>query len=83
MCGIAGIFNYRGDQPADLTWLQTMTRGLAHRGPDDEALRLDGALGPGMRRLTEVMVNLEAIAELAGSNVVHGANRLAVAEAVS
>ena len=61
MCGIAGIFNYRSDEPADLTRLQTMTRSLAHRGPDDEGLRLDGPLGLGMRRLS--IIDLEGGAQ--------------------
>ena len=55
MCGIAGIFNYRdASQPADRDLLSRMTRSLAHRGPDDEAVFVDGALGLGHRRLAIV-----------------------------
>jgi len=35
MCGIAGIFDTRADQPG-LKDLETMTKILQHRGPDDQ-----------------------------------------------
>ena len=52
MCGIAGIYNFRSHRPVDRDVLGRMTRSLAHRGPDDEGLFLDGALGVGHRRLS-------------------------------
>src|SRR5215470_13149912 len=52
MCGIAGIYNFRSCRPVDRDVLGRMTRSLAHRGPDDEGLFLDGALGVGHRRLS-------------------------------
>jgi asparagine synthase (glutamine-hydrolysing) len=61
MCGIAGVFNYRSGEPADGTLLRAMTRSLAHRGPDDEGFRLDGAVGLGMRRLS--IIDLEGGAQ--------------------
>ena len=51
MCGIAGIFNYGTDAPADARLLSAMTDALAHRGPDGSGAFLDGALGLGHRRL--------------------------------
>jgi asparagine synthase (glutamine-hydrolysing) len=55
MCGIAGIFHYRDDGPAvDVPALARMTRSMAHRGPNDEGLFVDGPLGLGNRRLAIV-----------------------------
>lgn len=51
MCGIAGIFNLRGE-PVDHAVVASMTRTLAHRGPDDEGVWLDGNVGLGHRRLS-------------------------------
>lgn len=51
MCGIIGILN-RGGSPVDRAVLGTMTRSLAHRGPDGEGTFVDGALGFGHRRLS-------------------------------
>ena|SRR5436190_4288702 len=55
MCGVAGFFHY-ADQArlVDREQLLRMTRLLAHRGPDDEGLYVDGALGLGHRRLSIV-----------------------------
>ena len=49
MCGICGRF---GVQPVDRDELSKMTRRLAHRGPDDEGLYVDGDIGLGHRRLS-------------------------------
>jgi asparagine synthase (glutamine-hydrolysing) len=55
MCGIAGIFHYGElDRSPDRDTLLRMTRSLAHRGPDDEGLYVDGPIGLGHRRLTIV-----------------------------
>lgn len=51
MCGIAGLLNYRGEQ-IDTGLLQSMTRSLAHRGPDNEGLWHDSIIGLGHRRLS-------------------------------
>ena len=37
MCGIAGIINKEGIQPSDLN---TMSKTIRHRGPDDEGFAL-------------------------------------------
>jgi len=50
MCGIAGMFNYRGGQ-VDAGLLQRMTRSLAHRGPDNEGIWHESMIGLGHRRL--------------------------------
>jgi asparagine synthase (glutamine-hydrolysing) len=55
MCGIAGIFHYaEPDRPVDRNILETMTRILAHRGPDGEGFHLERGLGLGHRRLSIV-----------------------------
>jgi asparagine synthase (glutamine-hydrolysing) len=46
MCGIAG---YVGGAPLEL--LPAMVKALAHRGPDDSGIHLDGDAGLGMTRL--------------------------------
>jgi len=53
MCGIAGVLHLDG-APADPQILGAMTRILAHRGPDGEGVRTDGAVGLGHRRLSIV-----------------------------
>lgn len=52
MCGIAGIWSFRGQIEESV--LQSMTDALAHRGPDDSGLYIDpgGRLGLGHRRLS-------------------------------
>lgn len=51
MCGIAGIVR-RDGAPADRDLLGRMTAVLAHRGPDDGGLHLEGPVGLGHRRLS-------------------------------
>ncbi len=50
LCGIAGIVNFDG-RPVDRADLQKMTDTLAHRGPDAQAVWIDGHVGFGHRRL--------------------------------
>jgi len=52
MCGIAGIYNFRSFRPVKECDLRRMTEILAHRGPDDQGIFLDGACGLGHRRLS-------------------------------
>jgi asparagine synthase (glutamine-hydrolysing) len=54
MCGIAGIFNYRGHPEIDRALLRRMTDALAHRGPDGEGLHIAPGIGLGHRRLSIV-----------------------------
>ncbi|MFN0111961.1 MAG: asparagine synthase (glutamine-hydrolyzing) [Blastocatellia bacterium] len=56
MCGIAGIYNYKNDQPINETVLRRMTAALIHRGPDDEGFHLAGRVGLGHRRLSIIDV---------------------------
>ncbi len=58
MCGICGIYNYRSSKPVERALLESMTREMVHRGPDDEGVFVEGPVGLGMRRL--------AIIDLAG-----------------
>ena len=52
MCGIAGIYHLDGLKPVDRELLHSMTRLLAHRGPDGEGYYHDGPVGLGHRRLS-------------------------------
>lgn len=51
MCGISGFLNLDGC-PADPHILERMIRTLAHRGPDDMGVFVDGALGLAHHRLS-------------------------------
>jgi asparagine synthase (glutamine-hydrolysing) len=51
MCGIAGVM-MRGGAPADAAPLGRMIDALAHRGPDDRGLHIEGAVGLGHTRLS-------------------------------
>ena len=50
MCGIAGVFNFNGEQVSPII-LRAMTDIIAHRGPDGEGQWIDGNIGLGHRRL--------------------------------
>jgi len=55
MCGICGIFNYAGtSSEVNEGLINSMSREMAHRGPDDDGLFLsdDRKLGLGFRRLS-------------------------------
>jgi asparagine synthase (glutamine-hydrolysing) len=62
MCGICGVYHYRGDGRVDEPQLKRMTDVIAHRGPDDDGFWVspEGRLGLGFRRL--------AIVDLAGGH---------------
>lgn len=51
MCGIAGIYK-RNEGSVDISVLQSMTRSLTHRGPDDEGFYCENGAGLGQRRLS-------------------------------
>ncbi|MHB1861383.1 MAG: asparagine synthase (glutamine-hydrolyzing) [Gemmatimonadaceae bacterium] len=59
MCGIAGVFAYRGGGRVDRDLLVRMTNALAHRGPDGWGVSIDegGTVGLGHRRLS--IIDLE------------------------
>jgi asparagine synthase (glutamine-hydrolysing) len=52
MCGICGVYHFKGEQPADPVTVRAMMQSIAHRGPDDEGLHVSGPLGLGFRRLS-------------------------------
>jgi asparagine synthase (glutamine-hydrolysing) len=54
MCGIAGIFDYRGQAEIDRTLLRRMTEILSHRGPDGDGYLIAPGIGLGHRRLAIV-----------------------------
>jgi asparagine synthase (glutamine-hydrolysing) len=54
MCGIAGIFDYRGRAEIDRTLLRRMTDILDHRGPDGDGYHIEPGIGLGHRRLAIV-----------------------------
>ena len=51
MCGIAGILNFDGAE-VQPTVLQRMADSMAHRGPDDHGVHVDGPAGLAHRRLS-------------------------------
>ena len=57
VCGIAGIYNYKNDQPINEATLRRMTGALVHRGPDDEGFYVAGRIGLGHRRLSIIDVD--------------------------
>ncbi len=51
MCGIAGLFHFNGE-PANAERLRPAITRLAHRGPDDSGIHLDGPCAIGHTRLS-------------------------------
>ena len=51
MCGIFGVLQARG-APVDPEALRRAGASIAHRGPDDEGIHIDGPVGLGHRRLS-------------------------------
>lgn len=51
MCGIAGIAHLDG-APASGDYIRSMTRAIAHRGPDGDGHWVDGSIALGHRRLS-------------------------------
>jgi asparagine synthase (glutamine-hydrolysing) len=58
MCGICGIYHFKGGQRAEPATVQAMARSISHRGPDDEGFHFDGPLGLGFRRLSIIDLSL-------------------------
>lgn len=52
MCGIAGILNLDGAPFTESAVLERMTAAMAHRGPDDAGIYVNGPIGLGHRRLS-------------------------------
>ena len=51
MCGIVGILRWTGAPVAEAE-IRRLTDAMVYRGPDDEGVFVDGAVGLGMRRLS-------------------------------
>ena len=56
MCGICGYVNAAAGGPASSELLARMCRTIAHRGPDDEGLHVEGPAALGNRRLSIIDV---------------------------
>ncbi len=56
MCGIAGVLNHDG-APVDHEALLRASTSIAHRGPDDQGLYVDGPVGLAHRRLSIIDVS--------------------------
>ena len=52
MCGVYGIVAFDRETQIDASVVRTLTRTLAHRGPDDEGIWCDGSSALGFRRLS-------------------------------
>jgi asparagine synthase (glutamine-hydrolysing) len=51
MCGIAGILALPGQEQPTVPTLSRMNDTIAHRGPDDDGIYVDGPIGLAFRRL--------------------------------
>lgn len=51
MCGIFGKINHLNNQPVSETQIRSAIEVMAHRGPDDDGIFVDGYIGLGMKRL--------------------------------
>src|SRR3989442_2026344 len=54
MCGIVGIVHSDPARPVPPAVIRRMCDAIRHRGPDDEGLYVQGAVGLGMRRLSVI-----------------------------
>jgi len=54
LCGICGAFSFSTGRPVSEANIGRMSRTIVHRGPDDDGLFVDGAVGLGFRRLSIV-----------------------------
>src|SRR5437764_1043684 len=52
MCGICGVYNMQSGEPVSRELVEHMSDLIAHRGPDDQGVYLDGHLGLGFTRLS-------------------------------
>jgi asparagine synthase (glutamine-hydrolysing) len=52
MCGIAGIFDTRGNRPIDQALLARMNEQQHHRGPDETGLHAEAGVGLAHKRLS-------------------------------
>ena len=57
MCGIAGLYNIRTQEPVTQAMVKAMADTIVHRGPDAEGFFISGPVGLGHRRLS--IIDLE------------------------
>jgi asparagine synthase (glutamine-hydrolysing) len=67
MCGIAGVLHANG-APADPDALRRAGAALAHRGPDDEGVMVDGPAGLAHRRLSIIDLSTAARGPMANED---------------
>lgn len=56
MCGITGVYHFRGSVPVEPSLIGRMCHSIRHRGPDDEGYHVKGPIGLGHRRLSIIDV---------------------------
>lgn len=56
MCGLAGVASLRGAPLPSVEDLERMCATIAHRGPDDQGIHIEGDVGLGARRLAIIDV---------------------------
>jgi asparagine synthase (glutamine-hydrolysing) len=59
MCGIAGIYGYKGDADALRERLSIMNQSMVHRGPDEDGLHVESAMRSGISARRLSIVDLE------------------------
>src|SRR5579859_8119708 len=52
MCGICGVYNMRDGEPVSRDLVKQMMTLIAHRGPDETGMYVDGPIGLGIVRLS-------------------------------
>ena len=52
MCGITGVMRFGSGDHVESGVVRRMCDVMAHRGPDDDGIYVDGSVGLGMRRLS-------------------------------
>lgn len=66
MCGIAGIFSFNQNAPVTSEQIKKMTEAIRHRGPDDDGIYVNGAIGLGHRRLAIIDLSPDGHQPMAG-----------------
>src|SRR5881398_1693248 len=52
MCGLVGFLALSADAAPTAEWITSLIDTIAHRGPDDHGVLIDGRVGLGFRRLS-------------------------------
>jgi len=67
VCGITGVLNGSGE-PVPEALIEKMTAAIAHRGPDDNGVHVDGPLALGNRRLAIIDLSAAGHQPMTGSS---------------